>query len=68
LEAPAEQLTQRVYNIQGFSFTPSKLYKAIQKRIPQLQIKYKPDFRQVISRDHPFYFSWLSIDPHRCSE
>lgn len=47
LEAPAEKLSQRVYNITGFSFTPKELAASIKKVMPEFQISYKPDFRQV---------------------
>jgi nucleoside-diphosphate-sugar epimerase len=41
------------YNIAGISFTPEQLAKAIQKRMPEFTITYKPDFRQAIAESWP---------------
>ena len=30
------------------SFTPKELFEAVKKRVPELQIEYKPDGRQLI--------------------
>jgi threonine 3-dehydrogenase len=46
LEAPAERLSTRVYNVTAISFTPSQLARQVQQYIPHFQIEYKPDFRQ----------------------
>ena len=46
--APADQLSCRVYNVAGMSFTPDILLKAVQKHVPNLEIEYNVDDRQKI--------------------
>ena len=46
--APSENLSCRVYNVAAMSFTPDVLYKAVQKHVPNLEIKYNVDDRQKI--------------------
>ena len=41
-------LNFRTYNVSAMSFTPEELFKAVKKRVPDLEIEYKPDQRQAI--------------------
>jgi threonine 3-dehydrogenase len=43
VEAPAERLTRRVYNIQGLSPSAGELAAAISARIPRARIEFDPD-------------------------
>ncbi len=54
MQADGEKLSVRsAYNMAGISFTPKQLAEAIQKRLPQFSISYKPDFRQAIADSWP---------------
>jgi threonine 3-dehydrogenase len=53
LEAKSENLSQRVYNVTAFSFTPEQISKEIQKYLPSFTIQYNPDFRQQIADSWP---------------
>jgi threonine 3-dehydrogenase len=48
MEAPAEQLKQRTYNVNAIDFTPAELISAIKKYVPNLTVTFKPDGRQDI--------------------
>jgi len=41
------------YNLGGISFTPKEIADEIRKYIPELEVSYKPDFRQKIAESWP---------------
>ncbi|XP_030600346.1 L-threonine 3-dehydrogenase, mitochondrial-like [Archocentrus centrarchus] len=54
LEAPADALISRTYNINAMSFTPQDLTHEIQKVLPDLKVTYNVDpVRQGIADDWP---------------
>lgn len=51
MEAPAETLSMRTYNINAMSFTPEELAQELQKQMPELQVTYDVDpVRQAIGK------------------
>lgn len=51
MEAPADTLSMRTYNINAMSFTPEELAQELQKQMPELQVTYDVDHvRQAIGR------------------
>ena len=57
MESPAEDLSQRTYNIAAFSFTPAEIVAEVQKYVP-LTVEYKIDkARQRIG----WYIIYISI-------
>lgn len=60
LEAPAEALLSRTYNINAMSFAPYELAKEIQKVLPDFKITYKVDpVRQAIGQN-----AWRTNETH----
>jgi len=54
MDAPAENVKVRSsYNLGGISFTPEELANELKKYIPELEVTYKPDFRQEIAESWP---------------
>lgn len=54
MKAPKENLTVHgSYNLGGMSFTPKELAAEIKKHLPDFEIDYNPDFRQVIADSWP---------------
>ncbi|MBC7641848.1 MAG: NAD-dependent epimerase, partial [Flavobacterium sp.] len=51
------------YNLAAMSFTPTEIAAEIKKYIPELEVTYKPDFRQKIADSWP-----ASIDDSRARE
>ncbi|KAJ1148869.1 hypothetical protein NDU88_001693 [Pleurodeles waltl] len=57
LEAPAEALSMRTYNINAMSFTPEELAEEVQKHLPELKVSYNVDaVRQGIADSWPMDF------------
>lgn len=51
MEAPAETLSMRTYNINAMSFTPEELAQELQKQMPELEVTYEVDpVRQAIGK------------------
>lgn len=54
MESPSEKLNVRSsYNLASMSFSPNEVAQSIQKRIPNFEVTYKPDFRQQIADSWP---------------
>jgi len=54
--APKESLSTRTYNVHAMSFTPEEIFEEVKKWVPDLQIEYSPDSRQVIADSWPMVF------------
>lgn len=60
MEAPADTLSMRTYNINAMSFTPEELAQELQKQMPELEVTYDVDpVRQAIGK---FLFDLLKCD------
>jgi nucleoside-diphosphate-sugar epimerase len=58
MDAPPDQIKIRTsYNMGGLDFTAEELADEIAKRVPDLAVDYKPDFRQQIADSWP-----ISVD------
>jgi len=65
MDAPAEDVRIRSsYNIAGLSFTPAELAAAIARRVPDFEVVYAPDQRQVIADTWPHSID----DAHACAD
>ncbi|THH37557.1 NAD-dependent epimerase/dehydratase family protein [Neolewinella litorea] len=54
MEAPTASIKVRTsYNLSGCSFSPADVAEAIQKILPDFEVRYAPDFRQNIAADWP---------------
>lgn len=53
LSAPREKLSQCIYNVTAFDFTPEELFAVIEKKLPGTLFEYAPDFRQAIADSWP---------------
>ncbi|XP_074143642.1 LOW QUALITY PROTEIN: L-threonine 3-dehydrogenase, mitochondrial-like [Sminthopsis crassicaudata] len=57
MEAPADSLSMRTYNINAMSFTPEELAQEVVKHVPELQVTYNVDtVRQAIADSWPMNF------------
>lgn len=54
MESDSGAITVRSsYNLAAMSFTPAQIAKSIQNHIPEFEVDYQPDFRQVIADSWP---------------
>jgi len=54
MDAPKEKISIRTsYNVAGMSFAPCDLVAAIKKHLPEFEISYAPDHRNIIANNWP---------------
>jgi nucleoside-diphosphate-sugar epimerase len=54
MQAPKEKIMERAsYNVSAMSFSPAEIAAEIKKHIPDFEITYNPDFRQIIADSWP---------------
>ena len=54
MEAPNDNISVRTsYNVAALSFSPKEIGAEIKKHIPEFEMSYKPDYRQVIADSWP---------------
>ena len=53
LSAPEEQLTKRVYNVQGVSFSPEMFEEEVRKHLPDFKMSYNEDIKSDIAASWP---------------
>lgn len=54
MEADSDKLSIRSsYNVGGISFSPKEIVGEIKSHMPELEVTYKPDFRQAIAESWP---------------
>ncbi|KAE8743588.1 hypothetical protein FOCC_FOCC010835 [Frankliniella occidentalis] len=56
MTAPTDRLHRRVYNVTAMSFTPEELAGELRKYVPELEVTYRPDSRQLIADSWPQVF------------
>ena len=65
MEAPAETLSMRNYNINAMSFTPEELAQEVRKQLPDLHVTYEVDhIRQAIGKSPLSQYLILIITSH----
>lgn len=54
METPVDKIAVRTsYNLSGMSFSPLEIAAEIKKHIPDLEVSFKPDYRQQIANSWP---------------
>lgn len=54
MEAPSQCISERgSYNLAGVSFSPEQIAAEIRRHVPEIEIRYVPDYRQAIAASWP---------------
>lgn len=56
IEAPRERLSQTTYNINACYFSPGEYIAQMKRYYPDLEVKYKPDVRDIYTQTWPCHF------------